>query len=783
MRMKGMTEFQLRFLVGVIIAVLIGFGIFYIYIHNAQDREVEATGYRFKEEIAAVCEDGKEREMSFELPQPWVSSLKDKVEDVLNTAKKKLGIGGPELKIPLQAFNDPYYKIYWEIFPPEPPYYFLQDIPGTLASVFIPWSEDLPWSSNFFVTFAIDSAFLGIDILGIKEVKAFGKDVANTIVEKLESISPETFEKLREIWSTLEQNGDAIIDKLGRASDLTIRGGKFVLHEGVFVGKVTAAYTVFCLGTQDKTLDECLKEGVILGIGTDVAKVVMQQLVWPKIETYVKSKILEVKTKFSLKLDDLKEMFGGQVDHIVDSDTMIETLKADGLPYDEITGNLIAKRESGGAALENIINPLEEYAKENGYPTRIDVWDIVYGTDEQGNKIIEQAIYDRKGLVQTLKQQLLMPLEQKLGNLEESTMADRFTASPNLVEELQIEKNLWDSDPEGALKLVKSWGYEVEDTDAALRIVAKKYGQAVDLANNGLLFEVDAIGSNRDNLFANLDNLYATSGKRYSDMEGYVNEYKNIVLKDPDEAKKLLNLLDLKLLRIKEDAEIFSRGTFGYMLLRIQDLYTPLGATYWDKYYSAYGYEPIRQTPQGYCQTKCDDGMICVQLGACVRQYDLPESCVARGVTSINLRRNSLVAKDPRLYLVSPCESKLKIKLEGETIFIEPYMSENPDKKNYCYATAGLVNWYVGIEAGEYAVRCLTSALCAVTTGVGTMDTIKACIGFGKGFTGPCSVVSNLAGLLIDLYRETQLVWPTVYMSSPDLIDFKITSTSTGGAR
>jgi hypothetical protein len=161
-------------------------------------------------------------------------------------------------------------------------------------------------------------------------------------------------------------------------------------------------------------------------------------------------------------------------------------------------------------------------------------------------------------------------------------------------------------------------------------------------------------------------------------------------------------------------------------------------------------------------------------LGACVRQFELPESCVNKGINSIKLKRDSLVAKDPRFYLVSPCYAKLKIYVEGDTLYVEPYMKID-DKKNYCYATAGLVNWYVGSEIGDYAVRCVSASFCAVATGgVGILDAVLACFGFGKGFTGVCSIVSNLAGLIVDIFRDTVLIYPDVYKSMPNLIDFKL---------
>jgi len=770
--MKGMTEFQLRFLVGVVIAILIGFGIFYMYIHNAQDREVETTGYKFKEEIAAVCEDGNEREMDFQLPQPWTSSLKDKVEDVLNGAKKKLGIGGPELKIPLQAFSDPYYKIYWEQFPPEPPYYLGQDIPGTMASLFIPWSEDLPWSSNFFATLTLDSVFLGIDVFGIKIGKeTIGDALKYKIFGPLQDSA--IFNKLQGAWNALETGADATIE----GTSAVIRAGKLLIREGKFVAKVTAAYTVFCLITQDKTLGECLKEGVVFGVGADVAKIILQKFAIPKLKSYLTTKIQSVKRAFSIKIDDFKNALSDYTDEVMGSNEVKAIWKRDGWVYDEVSKVWVAKREFGETAIENIINPLEQFANEAGNPDTLEDITFIYNPDGS----LKEAIYNPKGFIENLKEKILSPFKNKIAKLEETIMSDNVWDSEAVKDISRRSKDFFEKNPEMAKEFLDIKGINVESVDEAVRILSTKFGDVIRRSDEDLVSLVVEKNSMIDNLF--VESGVAT--------EGYLSDIIN--LKDKNEINWLWGFINGKTLRLKEDVEIFSRGTFGYMLLRFQDLYTPLGATWWDKYFSYYGYETKRETPQGYCQTQCGYNMICVQLGACVRQYDLPESCVARGITSIKLRRDSLVAKDPRLYLVSPCESKLKIKLEGETIFIEPYMSENPDNKNYCYATAGLVNWYIGVEAGEYLARCLSSALCSLTVAVGTggaseavtggsniMSTIEACLGFGPKFSSVCSVISNFVGLLIDLYRETQLVWPTVYMSRPDLIDFKITSTSAG---
>lgn len=583
----------------------------------------------------------------------------------------------------------------------------------------------------------------------------------------------EKLAKLRVAWHALENGKDATIE----GTRVVIRGGKFVIREAKFVAGATAGYTVFCLVTQDKTLGDCLKEGVVFGIGTDIAKIMVQKYAIPKIKTYFSSKIQ--KQAFSVGTQDLRNVLSDYTDEVVDGDEVKGVFKKNGWQYDENLKQYRITREFGKDAEENVINPLEEFTREKGYPPKSDDFTFVYEYDNQNNiKGLKEVIYDPKGFKEKLSDRILYPLKEKIGKLEEKTMSNRVLDSGSLRELSEHSKDWFEKNPGKAKEFLEMAGVKVGSEDEAVRILSMKFGKLAKNAEDDLAFLVVEKGSDMDNLIGKIDGIYTTPGanaftESRSAVRGYL--YDTIESNNKDEAKRILDLLNGKRLRLKEDVEIFSRGTFGYMILRFQDLYTPLGATYWDKYFSYYGYTPIKKLPYGWCQTQCEDGMICVQLGACVRQYELPESCVNAGVSSIKLRRDSVVAKDPRFYLVSPCESKVKMKLEGDTIFIEPYISASSDKKSYCYATAGLVNWYIGAEAAAYVTRCVSASLCAVgTAGAGVADAIKACAGFGQGFTGPCSIVSNLAGLVVDLYRETQLIFPDVYKNRPDLIDFRL---------
>jgi len=758
-----MNEFTIRFLIiGSIITILIGFGVWWFFIHSSSDRVAEENGIKFVRAVDAACETNQPIYLDFQLPQPFAASLKEKVEEFFGWVSEKLSLGGKEVNIPLQTFNDPYYKIYWEYFPPDPPYSFGEGALETAASIFAPWHEDLPWSSNFMMTLTLDMLFLGIDILGIGEIKGVffskGKIVANKLINKINSISPDTLEKVKQIWNAIEEEKDLIVENLGKAEKVVIKGGKLVIEEGKFVGGVTSAYVVFCLITQDKTLGECLKDGVIIGIGMDISKIVLKKFVFDEIRE--KLAIKEATISFEELKSRLTSITNDNLDEAVSS---FGEQNSQGWKYDESTGKLIASREDD-VAKENIIEPLSEYARANDYPNRIDEFLLIY----DDSKNLKEVIYDPKKLKDNLREKILYPIEKKLGALEEKIMSNKMLTSQGMGKLVKDAKSYFERDPERAKEFLRLAGLKIDDPNEALRILSIKLSRIEDEANKELFFVVVEKDSKLERVIFEIERGEAVTEA----IEGY---FDNILIsKDSKEAKDFWNLLNGKRLRLKEDIEVFSHGTFGYMFLRIQDLYTPLGVSYWDRYFSYYGYPSLEAERKGFCRTNCDDGKICVQLGACVRQFDLPESCVNKGVTSIKIKRDSIVAKDPRFYLVSPCYAKLKMYVEGDVLYVEPYIKVG-EKKSYCYATAGLVNWWIGSEIGAYMVRCVSASLCALTcVGCGVLDAITACLGLGKGFTGVCSIISNLAGLFVDLFRETVLIYPDVYKNMPDLIDFKL---------
>ncbi|MEM7818516.1 MAG: hypothetical protein QXP52_03460, partial [Candidatus Aenigmatarchaeota archaeon] len=242
--------------------------------------------------------------------------------------------------------------------------------------------------------------------------------------------------------------------------------------------------------------------------------------------------------------------------------------------------------------------------------------------------------------------------------------------------------------------------------------------------------------------------------------------------------KKLLyDVIRLRTNRLSEDMNQFLQGSLGHALFRMIDLYTPLGFSYWDKFFSFYGFTGPTAAIEKMCQTECAEGHICINSGPCVIRFKLPESCEIVGITSIRLERNSMIDPNPRFYLVSPCYAKLEMyiknypnEISGETettIFIKPYLKKVGDKANYCYATEGLVNFWVGSYAAEFAAGCAIGILCTVGTGGIGFDGIARCLGFKV--PGVCSLASSLAQTGIALGRETYLVWPNVYKTNSSL--------------
>lgn len=780
--MKSLTETSLKYLVGIVLAVIIGFLIYWFMIQTPSDEIAQKNANVFYENLKILCENpNKVVEFDFELPQHKVSSLKDQVENFFGTIASFFGFKS-DIEIPFQAFNDPYYKIYWEFFPPEPPYEFGKGVIESVQSIFAPWYEDLPWSSNFMVTLSFNMMFFGLDYFGIGEtfgrIKKAGRILAYKTFDKIKNVlDSKILPKLSKVFNALDKGKsvtEKIVTKTGRSIKITVKGGKFVIKEGKFIAGSTAVYTIFCWVTQDKTLGECLKEGVISSIGIDIGKLVIKKYAVPKIKKRFTKYLAKFGNKVRCKMDDFMSFFKKDVDEILESEEIKKILKNKGWKWDETNKYWIASVDDE-IARENIINALEEFVKENGFPDSVDDFTFIYETKD-GKKMLKEVVFKPKSLRETILDNIKYPFQKITGLIESKVMSNEMLAPEGLSIFLENMKGYFERDPEKALELLKLAGKEVKNSEEALRILKTRINRILKECDKGICFLVVESGSNLEKIIKDAAQIYEENPEGVIEVfSNYLDEI--VKYKDEKEAKLLWNFLNGKKLRLREDIEKFSRGTFGYMLLRFQDIYTPLGATWWDRYYSYYGYKG-EKLPYGWCQTSCDDNKLCLQLGACVRQYDFPEECIDKGIYQIRIKRDSIVAPNPRFYLVSPCKAKIRMYVKDDTIFVEPHLyTKYNNGKNYCYATSKFVSWYVGLEIGSEVVRCVSAVLCGLITaaptgGYGILDGILSCIGTGKAYTGMCSIVSNLAGIVVDLHRETQLVWPDVYSRRPDLIDF-----------
>lgn len=897
--MKLLEEVAIRFLIGIFIASLIGFLFWWLVIHNETDRIVERNFQKFYSALDEACSRrstvNNPTKVYVEIPQ---KRFQNPFEAGINWLKEKLGI-----PVPFTAFQDPYYNFHWEFFPPEPPYTFGQGIPESLAAFFIPWSEDLPWSSNLILTMAFNAYALGIDFLDVKVVKQTGSKLFSSIKDKMSKIGRKILSNFDEIGiivkavnemeEYIKKVGNYVIRVKGTAIKIADVGGK-IIHEIKFISKVTTMYTLFCLAIQDKTLGECFTEGVIFGVSADVGKLIMKDVVFPRIKKkleiyysitvgkikkgfsnfleYISDEVESIKYKFigmesivaenideiNKLTDDIKNLVDdardllqeGKISDVLSkineaknklkaiSSLIEDTFKETSPEYstflffsqieieklqDEIddiikkcSEDLIKDISKSFVKLDSLVKSTEElhddiYIKSTkevlerkGFNLEYDekLKRSVYTLTEESNKDLfnefKEAIearkamgetiysygdfkfqYDEKGnlikviydpfdpdsITNTIKEGLLGYPKKFLAYLEEkafihSKLVDGDAVAKvleDMKDDLQRDENL----RKRLLEAFKKIGHEIDEDELIYKIddTIRKYK-----AGENLVLVVEK-NSELGKLFDKLPSDISSQ-----DLSHYIRKaiYDAIKQGDDTELKNLYGLINGKTLRIKEDMEIFfRRGVIGYAALRAIDLYTPLGASWWDKYISYYGYEG-QKIPVG-CQTQCDEGKICLQLGACIRQFDLPESCQKIGIKDVKIKRNSIVANDPRFYLVSPCYAELEIFIDNSdaTLYVFPKIDKNRlNEPNYCYATENFVNWYIGTYIAQYTTRCAGAIGCAILTGgLGAIDAVLACL-FGVA-GGVCGVIVDLIDLAFSFLKESTFVWPTVYQTYP----------------
>lgn len=883
--MKLIEEIGIRFLIGIFIAILIGFLFWWFVVHNESDRIVERNFLKFYNALDEAClKQSTEDNPTFvyvELPQEGANLL----EKLKNEAEEFFGsiFGREKIEIPFQAFEDPYYNFHWERFPPESPYKIGTNIPETLAAIFIPWSEDLPWSSNLFLTLSFEFLFFGIDVFETEElIKPTLRKFKNSLAQRASSV----FKRIRNnegiltrIFDFMEgkideinhikENFELFLKKRGDEIEYIIKIGKEIKEEGRFIFKSTAFYTIICLNIFDKTLGECLVEGSILSTGVGIpAKYVSQKiasLARKKIQTLIWDLEDNIKRFFSKKKEYLDEYFNflrGNIyyfkgflkderealKNIEDFEYYIKLAKekleeiSGKENIDEIksilrdsTNHLKKAKKAIGDLLEKIqeednrkklsviirdldeeINNLDEIIKkESVINLRREIKEIAQ-LEESFNKIIEEnRKFSRKALmdlgfeiktidtpdgrkdflvlekgkmfeeikltvsicrkninicryhsrykdfafefdqngklirvvydpIESVKDEIIKLFKTPilyLKKLSGKMINKKFISNDAAYEALELFKEELVGNAGLKLKLLvevlRESGYEVT-AETVLSRIEKTIER---LKNEDIIGILVAKDSPLDEL---LENIGEESVENLGSLIRQHLSKKLLEERDPLEIKRFWDFINGKSFRVREDLGIFFRvNPIGYATLRAIDLYTPIGASYWDRLISYYGYEG-KKVPAG-CQTSCEEKKICLQLGACIRQFDLPESCQRINIDNIKLARNSIVASNPRFYLVSPCFSNLKIYIRDDenerNIYIQPIL-KSEKKINYCYATSGFVNLYISTYIATY----LSQIACTFVGGpVGTL----AC-----GF---------LLELFFEILKEATLVWPSAY--------------------
>jgi hypothetical protein len=216
---------------------------------------------------------------------------------------------------------------------------------------------------------------------------------------------------------------------------------------------------------------------------------------------------------------------------------------------------------------------------------------------------------------------------------------------------------------------------------------------------------------------------------------------------NPKEYKYLYDLLSgEKVLNVRKEFKELVEGTLGYTILRWQDMYSPLGATAWD----------LRMSPYHLSIGACAPGSLCLTTGSLVGRTmsTYLDKCAEKEI-EIRLKRPEVrvlgfeanIPANPNFYLVGPCFSQLKIWKEGNTVFVEPKICKNRPSEfkglpNYCWATWGLVNYYVNMEAGSMLVDAITTAI--------------------SFFFPPAEIIGEVIVLGMDVARETMTSYPYV---------------------
>jgi len=766
--MKGLTlaEEHVRYIIGIFLAIIIVFCLWWFFFHRESDRRAEESARAFVQAVDDCCTDGEKRIAKIEMPQ----------QAQLADFWQQLTPGG--------AGNEPYYYLFWESFPPEPPYN-IGDIAqgnvfGTAASIIAPWSEDLPWNSNFMMTMTIDMVGLGIDVLGTGTVKDYlgkaGKKIGNAFLGDITKkiTGSETYIKASEAIAKLKN-----FEGMPKGY---VNGGRWLVREGLTLTAETSLYTVFCMYTFHESLGKCATYSLIAAFGTEfVAKPLFIKLALPAVKDAIKNAAMKIiggkSYSYTMSISQngagwtynpteptlysgLDSYFSTSIDSTADG--FLVSNNPDGIisswNYDNQGQIIDGLMQTGTTTYEATV----EYFGENSNPQTLDFFQANY---ENGKPT--GILFKYREWKQSLKDKLVTPIKNVLVD-GEGQVWGHYVFTPgedgglyllsdtagNFYADASINPNFEKNAKQLMDVIDPQKSYTREE---AVETLKESIGNLKNDAIHGSM----AIGS----IDSKLDKVMQLCEFDPEYCDGHILQYLQDLHKDvfvdKTELKRLGQLIyDRDYLRVGEDLKkLPSRGVLGYTLVRVQDLYTPLGATYWDKQMSYQSFS--------YAGNRCDNDEICLQMGFFVRKYPLSQSCQDVGVKNIKLDRGTLVAPNPRFYLVSPCYSEVEVRREGDTIYVKPLMC--PERgRNYCFATAGLVDWYTGLETGAMVANCVATGICAlaesstlVLAPKAILDFLGGCFGFGV--KQECSLIGSAIRTTMDFYREAFLKYPDVY--------------------
>jgi len=699
------TGEQLKFLGGVILAVLILFVSWWFVFHNRYERVTEENVNELAQAINEVCENGGTKEITFYAPQ--ASGFKGELYQMAGGVG--LGNLAGTLLGTVDVGTEPYMYVFYEHFPYED-----SGIP-----IVSPWSEEMPWSGNILATAFLDSIFVGASFgfekIGAKITEKIGTEV---VEETTEEVAEEVTESL---FSRIKKEG---VELIKEGEEILIKTKKYALR----LGGEYAASVVLCYSFTDAKLEDCLVYGV-LGVPIMEAGRYALNGVWKSIkEEFTEHVVVNTLSKGTVKELVLDAFENGNTEFIENLVEKGYVEIVDGMPvingqYYEVLQEwweYAGKPENlGYFFFESTNGELTKVGvdrKEFLYSTGSSIWGKIEGV--LGENVEENVLtpHAQEIIGEQLKS---IPLERKRNIL--SRMIEK-----NVMEEINLEND----------ELVEETFNKIGD----VFVNRAEAGDMLFVKTGTSLGYTAGLSALDDASLQHEVELWTLALSGESTHGGLQNIYYDIIQQNPTEFSDIKELIDGgRSLRITET----TKNAFefvDYTFLRIQDMYTPLGVTYWDLKFS-----PVKLSMGG-----CTPGSLCLTSGSTVgRTMAISlDSCASNNI-DVKLKRSSLLASNPDFYLVSPCFAHLEIYKEGNTVFVEPKICENrageyQNLPNYCFATAGLVNYYTGMEAGGLVGEVACSVITAVTTG------------------GAASPFCDLIGLTMDLVREASTVYPYI---------------------